>query len=610
MSLMRHSLRAVSAAAVLLAAGSAQAVSPWTFQKIIMYTDAVPGVPGATWDTSISTSIYSTPIVFNDGSVAFQGRFIGGDVTSANRAGVWAGMPGATSLVARDGSAGPTLANPNSWQHNGFLGTGAGLSTNVAGTQSGVLMLSSSLGSTSNSGSASNGNNTAFWTGAPTTAGMNLVAQGGGVSPSVAPGTSNSVFSTSLALNLGLAKVNSAGQSYFGSNLVAGAGGDAGLITGTWSTANLTNDSGVWMAKPGAGNMVAIARESQSITSLPQVGGVNPILGDIATTVQNPHLNSSGQMIFSQNLRSGFAGVNNTAGTANDGVLWAASDGTLTPIARKNDPIPGIAGKTYNNTGSLGFATNSQAFNNDGRLVFNALYTGGGDALMTWKDGENGSVAHPLLKQGDAAPGISGNTFSSFNGSNPNTRLNNNNYVAFAATATDGSASTSGIWGGALGAGGDFSSAPALLVSQGMLAPGMGDGVTFASGFFGVIMNNLNQIVFQASLAGTGVTTSNDSVLCAYDPNSGLSILVREGVDNGTTLGIPGFGTVGSFSANGNGTGDGGSQALSDTGWLALRLVELGANGNNALVVTQIPAPGAAALLGLAGLVGSRRRRR
>lgn len=609
MSLMHSALRTVSAASLLCAAGMAQASGPLSFQKIIMYSDAVPGVPGAAWETGASSSIYSTPVVFDDGTVAFQGRIAtGGDITTSNRIGVWAGAPGATAIVARDGQTGPSLGNPNGWGHNGFLGTGAGLNFGVSGTQSGVLLLSSNLGSTSNSGSASNNSNTAFWTGAPTTAGMNLVAQGGGVSPAVAPGTGNSIFSSTLRLNLNLTKVNSAGQAYFASNLVAGSGGDSGLITGTWSEANPTNDSAIWLAKPGAGNMTMVAREGQS-TTLPQVSGANPILGDIATTIQNPQLNSSGMQVFSQRLRTGFAGVTNASGSANDDVLWATPGGVLTPIARKNDPVPGVAGKVYNNTGSLGFSTSSQSLNNDGRILFGAQFAGGGDAMMTWKSGENGSVAHPIVQPGDAAPGITGNTFTTFGGTNPNFRLNNNNYVAFAATATDGSTTTGGVWGGFLNAGGEFGTAPSLLVSQGMAAPGMDPGVTFDSGFFGVIMNNLNQVVFTAKLVGTGVTTNNDSVLCAYDPAAGLMIVLREGVDNGASLGIPGFGTLSGFSVGGSGTGDGGSQAFSDTGWLAFSANETANAGNGLLAVTRIPAPGAAALLGLAGLVGSRRRR-
>ncbi|MGH7131932.1 MAG: DUF7453 family protein [Phycisphaerales bacterium] len=588
-------VRALPTAAVLsMLAGTASAQFSTTFQTVIRTNEAVPGVAGATWNSASAFS--SGAVIDNSGNVAFRGQMtsgVGGVVTTggANQNGLWYGGPGTLSLFARDGAAGPTAANPNNWVFNAATG-GSGLGISVSNSSNGVLSFGSLLNGT---GAVTNSNNSAFWAGPA--ASPQLVAQRG-VSPAAAPGTTGAAFATNLNFSLA-PRVNNAGQAMFASAL---SGGDS--VSGTWSIGNLTNDSGVWIGSPGAGNISIIAREGDAA---PGIAGT--IFGELGT-VQNTQLNAGGQVAFTSALRVGFGGVSSTSGSANDMVLWTNAGGSaLAAVARKSDPVPGLPGVFYANTSGNAFTTGLQALNNSGRLVYDATFGTGAtaansEALMTWQ----GGVANIMFRTSDAAPGIAGATFTSFNGTNTQLRLNNNNFVAFSGSVTGGvsTANDEGIWAGIIG------STPQLIAREGDQVPGMAAGVLLGGALINAsapMLNNLNQIVFQGTLTGAGVTTSNDQCVFAWDPTLGLTVLLREGDTS-----IAGLGTLGNttvtispFSYTNSGNGNGGSQAFSDTGWLTL--VARDTAGNYAVVRALVPTPGTVALAFLGGTLVARRRR-
>src|SRR5262249_44646678 len=142
--------------------------------------------------------------------------------------------------------------------------------------------------------------------------------------------------------------------------------------------------------------------------------GTDGAVFDAFTVLDSTHgINASGQMTFKQNLRVGSG--NTAVVAANQPCLWTTASGpsgnSLGLIARASDSVPGLSGVTY--TGTSSFASASpQAFNNGGRLVYEAKLAGASvttgvndEVLMTWTNGGGSSV---LFRTGDAAPGSLG----------------------------------------------------------------------------------------------------------------------------------------------------------------------------------------------------------
>src|SRR5688572_14123254 len=74
-----------------------------TFTPVVRNGQSVPGVPGATFDW------FHNPVINDDGTVAFIGRFVGGpDVTALNNRGILEFRPdGTLNLLVRSGEPGP-----------------------------------------------------------------------------------------------------------------------------------------------------------------------------------------------------------------------------------------------------------------------------------------------------------------------------------------------------------------------------------------------------------------------------------------------------------------------------------------------------------------------
>ncbi|MFT3683672.1 MAG: hypothetical protein QM783_01895 [Phycisphaerales bacterium] len=589
----------VSAAVLFASAGSAFAQWSVTFQPVVTSSGPVPGVAGAQWNTAAAP--FSSPSVDNAGNVAFRGVMltgVGGVTGNANAAADWYGPIGGLSIVARDGAAGPTLTNPNNWVHNSTAGA-AGLSTGApALAPNGAMLITSALNGT---GAVNNSNNSAAWSGA--SGSMSMIAQRG---VGNAAGATHALFDSNMNL---VSRVNNAGQVILASNLKTD--GDAGtdIVAGSTTT---SNDSGLWVAS--SSGMTMIAREN----ALTSIGGGTQF-GELGT-VSGGQINGAGQVAFYANLRTGIGGVA-TSGLRNDGVLWsnAGTGGMLTAIARKNDAVPGLSGVSYFNGAATAFNLGSQGFNNSGRAVYDAQFGTGwatgtaNEALMTWTASAGASV---LVRTADPAFGVAGATYNLFNTTNSQHRLNNNNVLIYAGSmlgTAGGTTDDEAIWQTTITAAGAASNTQ-ILAREGQAIPGqsglfLGGSLTNASQ---MIMNNLNQVVFVGTVTGSGVTTSNDQCVFAWDPTLGLTMLFREG-DASTIAGLSGnFGStnvaVSPFSISNLGNGEGGAVALSDTGWLALTVTT---GSGSAVVLAQIPAPGAAAALGLAAVAagGGRRRR-
>jgi hypothetical protein len=573
-------------AAILTAGAGLSLCCSWAnaqlvLQPVIRTNDPVPGLSsGELWLGGANT--FSTAGIDTSGNVAIFGTLQGtnaspgpGGVNSANARAYWYGAPGSLNLFARDGAAGPTLPNPNGWTHDAAGGTAAGLSPILSMSGNGTILASSTLNGT---GAVSNTNNSAFWTGPYNS--MQMVAQRG-VTPASMPGTSGAAF----ASNYSSGTVNNSGQTIFSGNL---SGGDS--VSGTWSTANVTNDSGIWAGGPSGISMVV--REGDVA---PGTGGA--LIGDVSAFLTSG-INASGSVMFKTALRNATGAPGGVTSTNNNG-LWSNAGGSLALVARASDPVPGLAGVSYGTSVSFASLSN-QAFSNSGRIMFDAAFGTGStaadnEALVTWTPAGGASVVY---RKGGAAPGAlgaAGATFVTFNGTNPQYRLNNNDMVAFCAQLQGGGVTTANdetIWMTGIGG------TPTLVAREGDAVPGL-TGVNFGSAIInasGLVLNNLNEVAF------TNTLSDGTKGLFVWDPTQGLSMVVRT-----TQTGVvPGFGAITSIGFTNGGNGDGGSNSFSDTGWLTFTV---GDGTNFAVMRTQVPAPGVLGLGAVGWMVICRRRR-
>jgi MYXO-CTERM domain-containing protein len=579
----RIELLAVGMAALPLA-GARQASAQYVLQNVIQSTGAVPGTAlGEAWATS---NAFSNSGIDNAGNVLFRGQMLGtnaapgpGGVNGSNAVGYWYGAPGSLNLFARDGAAGPTLPNPNGWTHNAVGGTASGLGFSVLMSSNGTILASSQLNGT---GAVANSNNTAFWTGPYNN--MQMVAQRG-LTPAAAPGTAGAAFASNL--NLTSSKVNTAGQTLFNSTLT---GGDT--ISGSWSTSNLTNDSGIWFGGPSG--LSLLAREGDTA---PGTGGA--IFGDV-TNIANHSINGAGKAAFVLGLRNA-TGAPGGVTSSNAAAWWTNATGSLSLVARASDPVPGLTGVSY--AANAAFAGHTpQDFNNNNRLIYNASFGAGAtsgvdsEAIMTWTPAGGSSVLYRTGSPVPGALGAAGATWKTFNGTNMAGRLNNLDMLAFASQIQGGGSTTSNdemIWVGPVGG------TPQIIAREGDPVPNL-PGVNLGGAMInasGLIFNNLNEAAF------TNTMSDGTVGLFVWDPTAGLSMLLHT-TQSGV---VPGLGTITNISLGNAGNNDGGSAFLSDTGWLTFTATD--SSGASAIVRTMIPSPGSLAVLGLGGVLAMRRRR-
>jgi hypothetical protein len=582
---------AISAGA---AVGLSSVASAITLDTVIKTTDPVPGLTnGEVWlGTGLSFSLSG---IDNSGKVAFLGTLLGNNttagpgtppVTGSNAKGLWYGATGSLSLFARDGTAGPMLPGLGSgYKINNLAGTGSGMTFGPAITGNGTMFQATQLGGAS----ATSTNNSAMWSGQYNS--MQLVAQRG--TTNVMPNVTLNADVTSLTA---VGKVNGSGQTLVRASSLAGTG----VVSGVWTDqTNLTTDSGYFVAGPSGFTKVAQEGDAAPGTSAHFGEAFTPFVGSV---------NANGDVMFKGGLRIGYTGDETITNNFNNSGVWSNAGGSLKLVARENDNVPGLGGVKYATSSSF-YNSTPQDFNynaSGARLIYAARFlagTGGvtsglnDEALMTYTAAAGASV---LYRDGDAAPSAFGDgsaTIKSLNATNAQFRLNNNDRIAFAAQMTGGSTSTANdeaIFTGSIGG------ALTLIAREGSPVPNL-PGIFFGGGInggSGLVLNNLDHVAFSNTLS------DGSQAIFVWDATNGLTLVCRTGV-NGST--VAGLGTLTSISMGNGGTGDGGSTNLSDTDWLTFTATD---GTNTAIVRTQVPAPGALALLGLAGVVTGRRRRR
>jgi hypothetical protein len=607
-----------------LADGSAATVPGLPADQLQAATDAGTTISWAA--PAFGTQGLSTPpSIDNNGNVAFFGFManlsvnagfppVSTTVISASnaRAAFYAPLSGPISIMARDGSSataspgqgGPTPAGlPSGWtmnnssNGNGLNNTGIGMSS------SGVVMFAATV----NGSGATTSNNTAFFSGGPSS--ISTAARNGTLAPDYGAVTGasfnqNMVFSAQGGITGALA-VNPSGQVAFTSGLTGGSGLN--------SSGTNQNNSGLFVGSGASGSSVVtnVARMGDAVP-----GTAGAVFGAFPTLNSqfNQAINASGGVAF-VNFNSTSNGTVPATAAQSAGLYYAPAGQSPQAVAQAGTAVgAALPGENYvNGTASARshLSLTSGMLNNNGMIGFvgkfapSANVTAGVNdtAVMTWQGGTTNIIARTGVTP---VPSITTNTFSDvdfFDGSNGNLRLNNNGSLFFRGTVSAGNGvvagtNDKGIW--------KFDAATAagqLIVQSGTVAPGSG-GATFTGTPAINAWNNRDEIVFTSSLS------DGRTALYAYSPFlSVLTPIIFTGDTSIMGANFPVSGT--SFSISGASNGNGGSQSLTDTGWLTFGVNGNGALGTNyAIVRVQIPAPGAGALAGLGMLMAARRKRR
>ncbi len=240
-----------------------------------------------------------------------------------------------------------------------------------------------------------------------------------------------------------------------------------------------SSDSAYFWGQPGA--MVLMAREGTLVPSLSN----GEVFGSIDTSSnQSWLLNSSGTALIRNQMLIGTGGVT----SSNDAILLLGTPGTLTTFLREGDVWTGVGA-------SGGEVLDRYSSNNQ-------FPTSG------WNLNESGAVLHDLH-------------FVVGSGTIPVTAADDR-AVAIYQGGTD-----------------------VIVARENQQAPGLPTGVVFAdvSAFVGFAsfpqnsFNKSNVAFFSTSLAGTGVTTSNNQALYTASVGGGLNLVARSGDPAPASLG-------------------------------------------------------------------------
>lgn len=336
---------------------------------------------------------------------------------------------------------------------------------------------------------------------------------------------------------------------------------DVGAVAfgGSLAGDGVTTDNDWAVFANSGGALEIVAREGSDAPGLGT--GVEFSDFDVFAIPGATALNRTGTVLFNGPLRG--AGIDLT----NNRALWLSRSGTPELIARS-----GPAGPGPNLGGGLVFSSfRDFTLNSQDEFAFLAILDGPGVNLSNrWGIWSNlTGTLQALVRTGD--PGISANL-------DPATKfievgapaLNAKGEVAFRGVATgpgiDGGFGE-GIWTCADG----VTRAVALGRSNvPALSPGLGGGITFFS-VSDPAMNASGDLVFQATLTGSGITGANDQSLWLWSRGQ-LTMLLREGdfYDLDPDPLVENLQQIDGFSvATGSGGEDGRQLGLNDRGQFA-----------------------------------------
>ena len=271
----------------------------------------------------------------------------------------------------------------------------------------------------------------------------------------------------------------------------------------SFSASLSTFASGIWSGR--VGTLEPLAVSGNAAVGTPP--GVNYQL------VVGPVLNNKGQVAFSSFLFGPGVTPDNYRG------IWSEQSSGLMLVARTGNQAPDVpVGARFDSLGT-------PVMNDTGNVAFWGRLIGAVSATNEhgiWAEGPGGLKL--VAREGNQAPGTAvGVRFGGevFVFSEP--VINNAGRTAFVAALTGSGVTSSndlGIWS-------QGSGSLALVARSGSQAPGTENGVNFR-GFRDPVLNDADQTVFEASLAGAGVDDTNDAGLW-LERSGALQLIARKG---------------------------------------------------------------------------------
>ncbi|MBL8755806.1 MAG: hypothetical protein JNK15_21090 [Planctomycetes bacterium] len=499
---------------------------------------AIPGVTPALGSTFNATGNFDFPIMDQNGVILFRGRMVGGTVSGADDRAYFLGRSAQDlRMVVRAGDQAPGCPVGTLLRSSSATAGSVGLigAPRISPFNQFLFFQSSLYDPVTPTNTIATNDSALFWGPAGS---IQLLAREGDPVPFLGTGETYGPF---LQLSLQYAQINSSGTVVF----------EGQLLGGSSTTAN---DG--YIAVGGPSGLQIVSREGDV---WPGGEVVMPMSG--ATQMAfNKQINAAGHVLYEVR----FSTTTGTATTANDRALavWiSGSGGTI--LAREGQQAPGLpVGVLFSNP-ALSWSVNSlsNAFTNAGNTMLNCQLDGGGttvgvDDYAVYYG--NLSGLNPVIRRGDACPGLPGVTFGIVG--NTSMACDDAGHVAFISSLGGAVATTSdsSLWFGTIGN-------LQMLAREGDPVPGY-PGWMFQSISAGTNSPSMNDR--GCVLMNLGITdgTNFKNVLFGYTPQHGLhKQLEINGADSVTTA--AGTGVITSLSSGqGFNSGDGGQSHFNANG--------------------------------------------
>lgn len=530
----------LSTSLALLVGAKVHADQGYTFNKVVLSGETAAGIAGG-----LTFDGFGFPLIDSAGRVAFRGYVSGPGVDSSNNEGLWHGEANSLDLIVREGFDAPLVESGTRLRLIGpvyYLGSDGTVAFNGA-------MEGPDMPSTGAIGMWGwNSNN------------VRIVARTGTLAPGLDEGE--------RFRSIGTAKFSVASDG--GVSFWSALGNAAGVPY-------FDHDS-VWTERGGSPEL--LAREGDAV---PEVSPSATLSG---LTFIGSSKTGTPTRVFHGSMKGGILGGGFDYG------LWVESNSSMSLVAYTGMPAPGFQdGRLLGNILTSAFAVNSSGqtaftgFAGDPNGAQNSfmVYAGSQDALRF------------IAQDGDQAPGtLPGVRFDA---------MYSNNLQSLPISESGRTAFKTSLIGPGVNL---FTNSRAvysegfgtldLVARAGNQAPGAPDGALFDR-FNTIDMLASGQLIFGASLRGTGVTTENSNGIWVQNPMGELLKLVRQG--DVIEVGSGDFRTVAFFNfAFG--------QSVNELGDIAIEMRF--ADNTSGVFVTRVPEPASALLIAAASLVYRRRR--
>ena len=530
----------LSTSFVLFVGAKLHADQDFTFSKVVLSGEPAAGIAGG-----LTFDGFGFPLIDNAGRVAFRGYVSGQGVESSNNEGLWHGEANSLDLIVREGFDAPLVEAGTRLRLIGpvyYLGSDGTVAFNGA-------MEGPDMPSTGAIGMWGwNSNN------------VRLVARSGTLAPGLNEGE--------RFRSIGTAKFSVASDG--GVSFWSALGNAAGVPY-------FDHDS-VWTERGGSPEL--LAREGDAVPDVAPSATLSGLSFIGSSKIGTP------TRVFHGSMKGGILGGSFDYG------LWVESNSSMSLVAYTGMPAPGFQdGRLLGNILTSAFAVNSS-----GQTAFTGFAAGPNGAANSYMAyaGSKDSLRF-IAQDGDQAPGTS-----------PGVRFDamySNNLQSLPISESGRTAFKTSLIGPGVNL---FTNSRAvysegfgtleLVARAGNQAPGAPDGALFDR-FNTLDMFASGQVIFGASLRGTGVTAENSNGIWVQNPMGLLLKLIRQG--DVIEVGPGDLRTVAFFNfAFG--------QSINEHGDIAIELRFT--DNTSGVFVTRVPEPVSALLFAATFWVARRRR--